>query len=141
LTRRFVVLLAILSLASCNFREQKDYAENCALKHLRARERGGLDEALQYYSPRFFNEVPKAEWQATLQKVQQKLGPPTAFELRTWNTTERALNDAPGSYVTLTYAVTYEHGTGTETFCLFRARGSDDVAIVSHNILSRDLLN
>jgi hypothetical protein len=130
----------VLLLVSCAFKEQKDYAENCVLKHLHAREAGNLDEAIQYYGAPFFKEMPRPQWRQMLEKIQQKLGAPTAFELQNWNTTERALNGASGAYVVLTYQMTYEHATGTETFSLYRARGSDDVTIIGHNISSLALL-
>jgi elongation factor P--beta-lysine ligase len=130
-------------LIRCGFVEQKEYAENCVHKHFVERERGAIEQSAEYYGEAFWKKTSRAEWVRLLSTVQVKLGKPTSYVLTNWNTRQAALSKhgTSGAYVTLTYAVKYERGKGTETFEVFRPAGKDDVAIVSHVILSNDLVS
>jgi hypothetical protein len=133
-------LLLVVGLSACGFTEAKKQGEALAEQYFAAAKQGETASILAMYDDAFYKATPGTKWRETYGRIRTKLGKPQTHTLTTWNVNSMSGTSDSGQYVTLTYQVQYDAGTGTETFAVFIPATTGKAGIHAHNFNSDALL-
>lgn len=123
----------------CGIKEDKAAAEAVAAGYFESVKAADTEKTLTFYSPRFFQETSREDWESVMKNLQGKLGDLESYELTTWNFRKQATVSGSGTYWVLQYDVKYSKYPATETLTIFKPIGGQ-YKIVGHNINSMALL-
>jgi hypothetical protein len=100
-------------------------AENLADQYYQSVQNKDYNQALNYFSQSFFDNVSQADWIQILQNMNNKLGDLKSYKLNSWNKTSFVGVGSVRSTTTYTlqYKVTYTNETDTETLTLNQLSG------------------
>jgi len=98
-----------------------------------------FDKALTYYSSDFFETTSREDWSQALNGINKKLGDLEKYKLTNWQGRKSAGSKGNGSWVTLTYEVTYSKYTAKETFYLYKPLVGGQFEIDNHEVISLGL--
>jgi hypothetical protein len=115
-------------------------AEAVAKQYFAAIQAKDIERALDLYDARFYAQTPRDEWRQMLQNLGTKLGDLKSYQQVGWNVQTMTGTAGHGHYCELRFHVTYSKYASDETLVLFRAKRTDPVKIVGHNINSPGLL-
>jgi hypothetical protein len=132
-------LILGLALTGCGIRETKSEAEAFVAAHFQSLRAKDFNKALDSYTPQFFANMPKEEWEKMLPRVQEKLGEYQSHQISGWNMQKKAGTGA-GTYVTLKCVVQYARYPAQEELTVFRPPGGGGFKILAHQINSAGLL-
>jgi hypothetical protein len=133
-------LLLVVGLSACGFTEAKKQGEALAEQYFVAAKQGETTSILAMYDDAFYKATPRTQWRETYDRIRTKLGKPQTHTLSTWNVNSMSGTSDSGQYVTLTYQVQYDAGTGTETLAVFISAATGKAGIHAHNFNSDALL-
>jgi len=129
-------LLLVLVLSGCGFTEAKKQGEALAEQYFAAAKQGETDSILAMYDDGFYKVTSRTQWRETYGRIQTRLGKPQAHTLSNWNVNSMTGTAESGQYVTLTYQVQYDAGTGAETIVVFIPSATGKAGIHAHNFSS-----
>lgn len=137
----WAVVLAILAAAPAGCIKGPEEADAYAGLYFQCIQEHRLDDALELYSPEFFDETNSRDrWLELLRTLDAKLGELQSYELTTWNRRSVAGTAGSGTYWTLVYRTQYRKYPAEETIAVFRPSGSPALSIIGHHIASEGFL-
>lgn len=134
------LLLAALIAAGCGAGDKEARGRAVAEGYLQAVKERDLNQALTFFSPRYFETRDQAGWKADLELITARLGAVQSYSLRSWTWRTDFIPPDNGTHVTLNYQVRYAKDTADETFVVFKPFARDEYRIVSHAIAAAGLI-
>jgi hypothetical protein len=142
--KRLAVLIVGIGLigivSGCGFQKERTAAESVAANVFENIKTGHIESVSAYYSPLFFRQTSKEEWESILQNMNKKLGTLESYELVNWNVRKQVNITGSGTYWLLQYNVQYSKYPATETLNIFKPIGGSEYKILGHNINSAAFL-
>jgi hypothetical protein len=135
------VVLVILTAAPTGCIKGPEEADAYAGLYFLCIQEGRLDDALDLYSPEFFDDTNSRDgWLELLHTMNTKLGTLQSYELTTWNRRSVVGTEGSGTYWTLVYQTQYEKYPAEETIAVFKPSDSTTLSIIGHHIASEGFL-
>ncbi|WP_334183568.1 DUF4019 domain-containing protein [Novosphingobium sp.] len=135
LGRYLMPFAAAAMLAGCGVKESFKDAEVEVGKFHQALDAGDLRTIWQQADPELRQGAQRASLEKVLDAVQRKLGKVKEAKQVGWN----ANATTGGTFVTLTYQTTFEHGSGVEQF-VYRKGDEGKVTLTGYDIQSQDMM-
>ena len=135
LGRYLMPFAAAAMLAGCGVKESFKDAEVEVGKFHQALDAGDLRAIWQQADPTLRQGASRASLEKGLDAVHRKLGKVKEARQVGWN----ANATTGGTFVTLTYQTTFEHGSGVEQF-VYRKGDEGKVALTGYDIQSQDMM-
>ncbi|MBO9726024.1 MAG: DUF4019 domain-containing protein [Novosphingobium sp.] len=135
LGRYLVPFAAAAMLAGCGVKESFKDAEVEVGKFHQALDAGDLPAIWQQADPALRQGAQRGQLEKVLDAVHRKLGKVKDAKQVGWN----ANATTGGTFVTLTYQTTFEHGSGVEQF-VYRKGDEGKVTLTGYDIQSQDMM-
>lgn len=120
--RAAIVAAALCLGTGCSFTEDKAEAQQLAEQYFAKMQAGDVEGVLSFYSARFYEVTPRADWRTFLENQRTRCGTPKTHSLTTWNVFNSIGTNA-GSTTTLVYDVQYENCQVSEKITFFKPAG------------------